>query len=78
MYVENNPDGFAVTAFGNKRNVSWRDFQLFMLDRCAREDVPMDEYIRLMDLIDFDPMSLIEETHGSEPDDGCYLTIFQF
>ena len=78
VYVENYPEGFAVTAFGSKRNVSWRDYQLFMIERCAKEDAPMDEYIRLMDLIDFDPASLIEETHGAEPDDGCYLTILQF
>ena len=78
VYVENYPDGYAVTAFGSKRNVSWRDYQLFLAHRCAKEDAPMDEYIRLMDLIDFDPKSLIEETHGAEPDDGCYLTILQF
>ena len=78
VYVENYPDGFAVTAFGAKRHISWRDYQLFLAHRCAKEDAPMDEYIRLMDLIDFDPVSLIEETHGAEPDDGCYLTILQF
>ena len=78
VYAENYPDGFAVTAFGNKHHVSWRDYQLFLVNRCARENAPMDEYIRLMDLIDFDPKSLIEETHGAEPDDGCYLTILQF
>ena len=78
VYVENFPDGFAVSAFGAKRHISWRDYQLFMIERCAKEAAPMDEYIRLMDLIDFDPASLIEETHGDEPDDGCYLTILQF
>lgn len=78
VYVENYPDGFAVSAFGAKRHISWRDYQLFLIHRCAKEDAPMDEYIRLMDLIDFDPVSLIEETHGAEPDDGCYLTILSF
>ena len=78
VYAENYPDGFAVTAFGTKRHISWRDYQLFLIHRCAKEDAPMDEYIRLMDLIDFDPASLIEEPHGAEPDDGCYLTILQF
>lgn len=78
VYVENYPDGFAVAVFGSKRHIGWRDYQQFLMNRCAREDAPMDEYIRLMDLIDFDPVSLIEETHGAEPDDGCYLTILQF
>ena len=78
VYDENYPEGFAVTAFGAKRHISWRDYQLFLAHRCAKEDAPMDEYIRLMDLIDFDPVSLIEETHGAEPDDGCYLTILSF
>ncbi len=56
-------------------SISWHEFQIFLADRCASNDSVMDDYIRLIDLCEFDPISLVEETHGDAPADGCYLTI---
>ena len=55
--------------------MSWHDFQLFLMERCAPDRSGMDDYIRLIDLCEFDPISLIDETHGDSPEDDCYLTI---
>jgi len=73
--VLHNPSICDVDELQNSGSMSWYDFQLFLLDRCAPERTGMDDYIRLIDLCEFDPISLIDETHGDAPGDDCYLTI---
>ena len=61
-------------AFGVVKDSSWEDFQEFLKSRCfppTRGNVK--EELRALGLTDYDPLQIVEKTHGRTAEDRLWL-----
>ena len=74
--VENQPVPLIKTAFGNHSFPSWEDFQAFLEDRCIpRKRAGLREYLEVLGLEEYDPLSIIQKTQGRMAEDQQRLTV---
>lgn len=78
VYIQNRTDDLLHRAFGVVENPSWEDFQEFLKSRCfppTRGNVK--EELRALGLTDYDPLQIVEKTHGRTAEDRLWLK-FQY
>lgn len=74
--VENQAVPLIKTAFGNNPFPTWEDFQRFLAERCVpRQRAGLREYLEVLGLEEYDPLSMIEKTGGRMAEDQQWLTI---
>lgn len=74
--VENQAVPLIKTAFGNNPLPTWEDFQRFLAERCVpRQRAGLREYLEVLGLEEYDPLSIIEKTGGRMAEDQQWLTI---
>ena len=63
-------------AFGMIEDPTWNDFEGFLKDRCFPETRGnRKELLRQLGLTDYDPLQIVEKTHGRMADDELWLKI---
>lgn len=63
-------------AFGNNENPTWDDFENFLRERCFSENRGDTKYILdLLNIDSYDPIQIINVTHGKIYDDDQWLRI---
>ena len=76
LTVENYVEDPVKRAFGNNRNPSWEDFQLFLQERCLSKDrAGLREYLDTLGLAEYDPWEIIRITEGRMAEDHQWLRI---
>ena len=76
LTVENYVEDPVKRAFGNNRNPSWEDFQLFLQERCLPKDrAGLREYLDTLGLAEYDPWEIIRITEGRMAEDHQWLRI---
>lgn len=78
VYIQNRTDDLLHRAFGVVENPSWEDFREFLKSRCfppTRGNVK--EELRALGLTDYDPLQIVEKTHGRTAEDSLWLK-FQY
>lgn len=78
IYIQNQTDDLLHRAFGVNEQPTWRDFELFLQDRCfpPTRGMLQDELSRL-GLDSYDPLQIVERTHGRTAEDSMWLR-FQY
>ena len=74
VYVYNRTDDLLHRAFGVVEDPTWADFQEFLKSRCfpaARGNVKAE--LRALGLTDYDPLQIVEKTHGRTAEDDLWL-----
>ena len=72
--VENHTENIIKTAFGNNISPSWKDFNDFLESRCVpRSRAGISDYLKALDLYEYDPLSIIEKTEGRMEGDDQWL-----
>ena len=76
LLVENHISDPVKTAFGNNRLPTWGDFQSFLEDRCLpRGRSGLREYLDAIGVDEYDPLEIIEKTHGRMAEDSQWLKV---
>ncbi len=76
LVLENQDVSLVKTAFGNNRVPTWEDFRRFLAERCVpRQRAGLREYLEVLGLEEYDPLSIIEKTGGRMAEDEQWLTI---
>lgn len=78
VYIQNHTDNLLHRAFGVVEDPSWKDFQDFLESRCfppTRGNVKAE--LRALGLTDYDPLQIVEKTHGRTAEDSLWLK-FQY
>lgn len=78
VYVQNRTDDLLHRAFGMIENPTWVDFQEFLKSRCfppTRGNIKLE--LQALGLTDYDPLQIIEKTHGRTAEDDLWLK-FQY
>lgn len=78
VYIQNRTDDLLHRAFGVVEDPSWEDFQDFLESRCfppTRGNVKAE--LRALGLTDYDPLQIVEKTHGRTAEDSLWLK-FQY
>lgn len=78
VYIQNRTDDLLHRAFGVVEDPSWEDFQDFLESRCfpsTRGNVKAE--LRELGLTDYDPLQIVEKTHGRTAEDNLWLK-FQY
>lgn len=74
LTVENHSNDPIKTAFGNNPLPDWADFQAFLQDRCIpKERAGLREYLEALNIAEYDPLEIIEETGGRMAEDNQWL-----
>ena len=72
--IQNKTDDILHRAFGVKENPTWNDFELFLQERCfPRTRGNCKELVQALDLMDYDPLQIVEKTKGRLADDEMWL-----
>ena len=74
VYVYNRTDDLLHRAFGVVEDPTWEDFQDFLKSRCfpaTRGNVKAE--LRALGLTDYDPLQIVEKTHGRTAEDDLWL-----
>ena len=74
--VKNYVDSVLDTAFGVNLNPTWSDFIDFLADRCIpRTRCGLSYYLDAVGVPEYDPVQLVEKTHGRMAEDHKWLEI---
>ena len=75
--VENNEEvRFYQKAFGNTPVPTWEQYEEFLESRCIpRDRGGLREYLDVIGVEDYDPLSIIRKTKGRMAEDGQWLEI---
>ena len=74
ILVENHTENIIKTVFGNNISPSWNDFNDFLESRCVpRSRAGISDYLKALDLYEYDPLSIIEKTEGRMEGDNQWL-----
>ena len=72
--AENHTENIIKSAFGNNISPSWNDFNDFLESRCVpRSRAGISDYLKALDLYEYDPLSIIEKTEGRMEGDDQWL-----
>ena len=76
--IQNYTKDILHRAFGVKENPTWEDFHVFLQDRCfPKTRGNVKSVLTKMGLQDYDPLQIIEKTHGRTAEDDLWLK-FQY
>ena len=78
VYIRNRTDDLLHRAFGVLENPSWEDFEEFLKSRCfppTRGNMKAE--LQALGLTDYDPIQIVEKTHGRTVEDSLWLK-FQY
>lgn len=74
--VENKVDSILDTAFGVNTEPTWDDFLIFLESRCIpRTRSGLNYYLDAVGGSEYDPIQLVEKTHGRMAEDHKWLKI---
>lgn len=74
--IQNKTSDLVHRAFGVTEAPTWKDFESFLRERCFPETRGnKKELLRELGLTDYDPLQIIEKTHGRMADDELWLKI---
>ena len=74
--IHNTTDNVLYRAFGVNKKPSWEDFEEFLEERCfPRTRGHMHTILEDLDLDCYDPLAIIERTHGNMKEDLQWLKI---
>ena len=74
--VQNHTEQLLKTAFGSLENPKWSDFIEFLEERCVpktRENIGI--ILSELDLREYDPIAIVEKTHGKMAEDSQWLRV---
>lgn len=73
---ENFTDNSINAAFGIKSNVSWKDYNDFLKDRCIPESREgLKYYLNSIKVDEFNPLEIIKKTKGKMAEDNQWLDV---
>ena len=74
--IVNRTDDMIRRAFGVNESPSWDDFEVFLSSRCfPKSRANQKDIIKKLGLPFFDPLLIIEKTHGRMAEDNQYINI---
>lgn len=74
LTVRNMTDDMLHRAFGVNQSPTWEDLDLFLRERCFPESRgDAKELLRQLGLDEYDPLQIVEKTHGRTSDDDMWL-----
>lgn len=74
LSAQNYVDNPVKTAFGNNKLPTWKDFQVFLEDRCIpRGRAGLTEYLDTIGVNEYDPIEIIKKTSGRMAEDDQWL-----
>ena len=74
LTVRNMTDDMLHRAFGVNQSPTWEDLDLFLRERCFPESRGnAKELLRQLGLDEYDPLQIVEKTHGRTSDDDMWL-----
>lgn len=74
--VQNESTDIIKTAFGVNRHPTWVDFLTFLEDRCVpRTRANVGKYLSALNLMEYDPVQLIEKTQGRMMEDNQWIEV---
>lgn len=72
--IENYTDDFLHRAFGVNESPDWRDFEIFLEDRCfPRSRGNCKELLEKLELNEYDPLRICEKTAGRTFEDDMWM-----
>lgn len=76
LLAVNHTENLTKTAFGRNEAPTWEDFLAFLEERCIpRARAGLREYLEVLGLDEYDPMSIIEKTAGRMAEDDQWLEV---
>lgn len=79
VYIQNFTDEPLDRAFGIRENPTWEDWEEFLADRCfPKTRGNCKELLQNMGLTDYDPLQIVEQTHGRMAEDDYWMKIRTF
>lgn len=74
LTAENHTVDPVKMAFGNRTLLTWADFQSFLEERCVpRQRAGLREYLEVIGLSEYDPLSIIQKTGGRMAEDEQWI-----
>jgi len=74
--IENHTDDCIRLAFGKNENPTWEDFENFLEERCVpRQRANIKDILEFLDVLFYDPISIIEKTQGRMAEDNAWMDI---
>ena len=76
--IKNYTDKIPLRAFGVVEEPSWKDFEIFLQDRCLPASrAGIKEILRDMDIPFYDPLLIIEKTKGRMAGDNQWMQLIK-
>lgn len=76
LLAVNHTENLTKTAFGRNEFPTWEDFLTFLEERCIpRARAGLRDYLEVLGLDEYDPMSIIEKTAGRMAEDDQWLEV---
>ena len=76
LRADNQTDNLVKTAFGKNILPSWADLEAFLEERCIpRNRAGLREYLETLGLDEYDPLAIIQKTHGRMAEDDQWMEI---
>lgn len=74
--VENHTTDFLKMPFGNNQMPTWEDYLEFLENRCIpKSRAGLQEYLETLGLDCYDPLAIIQKTHGRMAEDQLWLKV---
>lgn len=74
VMIQNKTDDILHRAFGIIEKPTWHDFEVFLQERCfPRTRGNCKELVQALNLMDYDPLQIVEKTKGRLADDEMWL-----
>lgn len=74
--IRNSTNDVLHRAFGTNEHPTWRDFEIFLQDRCFPPTRGfLKEELQALGLDSYDPLRIVEQTKGRTTEDGLWLKI---
>lgn len=78
IYIQNKTDDILHRAFGANEKPAWRDFELFLQERCFPETRGLlRKELERLGVDHYDPLQIVEKTNGRTAEDNMWLK-FQY
>ena len=77
--IQNYTDNLLWRAFGKEDNPNWKDFNLYLESRCfPRTRGNIKSILKELNLMDYDPLQIVEKTGGRKAEDHLWLSFEYF
>ena len=76
IQITNHTDDILHLAFGANQYPTWKDYEIFLEDRCPpRTRQNIKEILESLDLQYYDPIAICEKTEGRTAEDNSWMDI---